>query len=157
MSKNKDESGGNIAHNRKAYRDYAIEDEVEAGMVLVGTEVKSLRAGKVNITDAFAGVKDDELWLFNLSIAPYPGGNRFNHEERRPRKLLLHKRQVEKFIGRLKVKGVTLVPLAMYFNARGVAKVKIGLATGKKEYEKRADIKKRDWQRDKARIMREKN
>lgn len=157
MAAKPDDSQGNVALNRKARRDYAIEDEVEAGIVLVGTEVKSLRSGKANIADAFAGVKEDELWLYNASIQPYAQGNRFNHEERRPRKLLLHKKQIEKLVGKLKVKGVTLVPLALYFNARGIAKVKLGLATGKKEYEKRADIKKRDWQRDKARIMREKN
>ena len=157
MASSHDESKGNVAQNRKAYRDYAIEDEIEAGLVLAGTEVKSLRAGKANIVDGFAGVHHDELWLYNVSIQPYAQGNRFNHEERRPRKLLVHKRQLQKLVGRLKVKGVTLVPLALYFNARGIAKVKLGLATGKKEYEKRADIKKRDWQRDKARIMREKN
>ncbi len=157
MTKKPEEPKSTIALNRKAWRDYAIEDEVEAGMVLVGTEVKSMRAGKANIADAFAAVKNDELWLYNVAITPYAQGNRFNHEERRPRKLLLHKKQIEKFVGKLKVKGVTLIPLAMYFNDRGVAKVKLGLATGKKEYEKRADIKKRDWQRDKARIMREKN
>jgi SsrA-binding protein len=146
-----------VANNRKAFANYAIEEEIEAGLVLTGTEVKSLRAGKVNIADAFAGPKGEELWLFNAAIAPYAGGNRFNHEERRPRKLLLHARQINKLIGRLKVKGVTLVPLALYFNSRGMAKIKLGLGTGKKEYEKRDTIKQRDWQRDKARIMREKN
>lgn len=157
MAPKKETSDGTVALNRKAWRDYSIEEEIEAGLVLLGTEVKSLRAGRANIADAYAGPKDDEIWLFNASIAPYSHGNRQNHEERRPRKLLLHKRQVEKLLGRLKVKGVTLAPLALYFNSRGVAKIKVGIATGKKEYEKRADIKKRDWQRDKARIMREKN
>ena len=157
MAPKKETSDGRVAQNRKAWRNYAIEEEFEAGLVLLGTEVKSLRAGKVNISDAYAGVKDDELWLFNASIAPYSHGNIANHDERRPRKLLLHKKQVEKLIGRLKVKGVTLAPLALYFNSRGRAKIKLGLGTGKKEYEKRDDIKKRDWQRDKARIMREKN
>jgi SsrA-binding protein len=149
-------SGSTVAQNRKARANYAIEEEIEAGLVLTGTEVKSLRAGKAQINDAFASPKGDELWLLNAAIAPYVGGNRFNHEERRPRKLLLHKRQVNKLIGRLKVKGVSLVPLALYFNSRGIAKVMLGLGTGKKEYEKRDTIKKRDWQRDKARIMREK-
>lgn len=157
MAPKKDKPDGRVAQNRKAWRNYAIEEEFEAGLVLLGTEVKSLRAGKVNIADAYAGVKDDELWLFNASIAPYSHGNIANHEERRPRKLLLHKKQVEKLLGRLKVKGVTLAPLSLYFNSRGMAKIKLGLGTGKKEYEKRDDIKKRDWQRDKARIMREKN
>ena len=156
-AKKKESSGNTVANNRKAFFNYSIEEEIEAGMVLVGTEVKSLRAGKVQIADAYAAAKDDEIWLFNATIAPYPGGNRFNHEERRPRKLLLHEKQIKKRIGRLIVKGVTLVPLAIYFNSRGMAKVKIGLGTGKKEYEKRDTIKKRDWQKDKARIMREKN
>ncbi|MDX2112613.1 MAG: SsrA-binding protein SmpB [Alphaproteobacteria bacterium] len=146
-----------VANNRKAFANYAIEEELEAGLALTGTEVKSLRAGKANIADAYAGPKGEELWLFNATIAPYAGGNRFNHEERRPRKLLLHRRQINKLIGRLKVKGVTLVPLALYFNSRGIAKIKLGLGTGKKEYEKRDTIKQRDWQKDKARIMREKN
>lgn len=157
MATKKDTGDNTVALNRKAWRDYTIEEEIEAGLVLLGTEVKSLRAGRANISDAYAGPKDDEIWLFNASITPYSHGNIGNHEERRPRKLLLHRKQVDKLLGRLKVKGVTLAPLALYFNSRGVAKIKVGLATGKKEYEKRADIKKRDWQRDKARIMREKN
>lgn len=157
MSGHTDASASTIAQNKKARMNYSIEEEVEAGLVLTGTEVKSLRAGKAQIADAYAGPKGDELWLYNATIAPYEGGNRFNHEERRPRKLLLHKRQIKKLIGRLKVKGVTLVPLALYFNSRGLAKIKLGLGTGKKEYEKRDTIKKRDWQKDKARIMREKN
>lgn len=155
--KKKDTSGNTVSFNRKARRDYGIEEEFEAGLVLTGTEVKSMRAGKAQIADAYAAAKDDEIWLYNAVIAPYSGGNRFNHEERRPRKLLLHQKQIKKLIGRLKVKGVTLVALSLYFNSRGLAKLKIGLAVGKKEYEKRDDIKKRDWQRDKARIMREKN
>ena len=157
MAPKKDKTDGTVALNRKAWREYGIEEEFEAGLVLLGTEVKSLRAGRAQITDAYAGAKGEEIWLFNASIAPYSHGNRENHEERRPRKLLLHKKQVSKLLGRLKVRGVTLVPLSLYFNSRGMAKIKLGIATGKKEYEKRADIKKRDWQRDKARIMREKN
>jgi len=150
-------SSGNIALNRKARFEYSVEEEVEAGIVLTGTEVKSLRANKVQIGDAYAGEKNGEIWLFNAYIAEFSGGNRFNHETHRPRKLLLHKKQIKKLLGRLKVKGVTLVPLSLYFNARGLAKIKLALATGKKEYEKRDNIKQRDWQRDKARIMREKN
>jgi SsrA-binding protein len=151
------ESSNNIAYNRKARFEYSFEEEFEAGLVLTGTEVKSLRDGKVQINDAYCAAKDEALWLINAHIAEYPGGNRFNHEPTRPRKLLLHKRQISKLIGRLKTKGVTLVPLSLYFNKRGIAKLKIVLATGKKEYEKRDTLKKRDWQRDKARIMREKN
>lgn len=146
-----------IAYNRKARFEYSFEEEFEAGLVLTGTEVKSLRAGKVQIADAYCAAKDGAIWLINAHVAEYPGGNRFNHEPTRPRKLLLHKKQIGKLIGRLKTKGVTLVPLSLYFNKRGIAKIKIALATGKKEYEKRDSIKDRDWKRDKARIMREKN
>jgi SsrA-binding protein len=156
MAGKKEHSGNTVANNRKAFFNYSIEEEFEAGMVLLGTEVKSLRAGRVNLADAYAAPKGEEMWIYNLSIAPYEGGNRFNHEERRARKLLLHKKQIRKLIGRLRTKGVTLVPLAMYFNDRGKAKLKLGLGTGKKEYEKRDSIKARDWQKDKGRIMREK-
>jgi SsrA-binding protein len=150
-------SGGTIANNRKARFEYAVEDELEAGIVLTGTEVKSLRKGKANIADAYAVEKDGEIWLLNAYIAEYDAGNRFNHEPLRHRKLLLHKKQIKKLLGRLKVRGVTIVPLSFYFNARGIAKIKLAVATGKKTYEKRETIKKRDWQRDKARIMRQKN
>lgn len=146
-----------IAQNRKARFEYAVEEEFEAGIMLTGTEVKSLRANKVQIGDAYAGEKEGAIWLFNAYIAEYEGGNRFNHETHRPRKLLLHKKQIRKLLGRLKVKGVTLVPLSLYFNSRGLAKIKLALAMGKKSYEKRDSIKQREWQRDKARIMREKN
>ena len=149
---------GDVALNRKARFEYAVEEEFEAGIVLTGTEVKSLRTGRgVNIADAYAATKDGEIWLINATIPEYGGGNRFIHEPRRPRKLLLHKKQISKLLGRLKVKGTTLVPLKLYFNSRGLAKMKLGLAVGKKLYEKRDVIKKRDWERDKARIMRNKN
>lgn len=157
MSRQEQHSGTTVSFNRKARFEYTIEEEFEAGIVLTGTEVKSLRAGKANIGDAYAGVKGEEIWLFNATIAEYAGGNRFNHEPRRDRKLLLHKKQINKLLGKLKTKGVTLVPLSLYFNSRGMAKLKIAIATGKKAYEKRDTIKKRDWERDKARIMREKN
>ncbi len=151
-------SSGPVSLNRKARFEYTIEEEFEAGLVLTGSEVKSLRSGKSNIADAHAApTKDGEIVVWNLYIAAYGHANRFNHEERRPRKLLLHKKQISKLIGRLKVKGMTLIPLSLYFNSRGLAKMKVGLATGKKLYEKRDAIKQRDWQRDKARIMREKN
>ncbi len=145
-----------VAFNRKARYEYTIEEEIEAGIVLTGTEVKSLRAGRVSIGDAYAAAKEEAIWLINAHIDEYGHGNRANHEPRRPRKLLLHKKQINKLLGRLKAKGITLVPLSLYFNRRGLAKVKLGLAAGKKQYEKRATIKKRDWERDKARIMREK-
>lgn len=143
-----------IAVNRKARFEYTIEEEFEAGLVLVGTEVKTLRQGSgVNITDAYAGEKDGELWLLNAQINVYAQGNRNNHEPRRPRKLLLHKRQMKKYLGRIQQKGNTLVPLTLYFNSRGIAKIKLGLATGKKQHEKREAIKQRDWQREKQRLM----
>jgi SsrA-binding protein len=157
MSGKKKSNSNTVALNRKARRNYGIEEEIEAGIVLTGTEVKSLRSGKANIAEAYAGPKGEEIWLFNSTIAEYASGNRFNHDPRRPRKLLLHKQQIKKLLGKLKVKGVTLVPLSLYFNSRGMAKIKLGLGTGKKEYEKRDTIKKRDWQRDKARIIRAKN
>ena len=157
-SAKKNPGGGNVAMNRKARFEYTIEEEIEAGIVLTGTEVKSLRAGRANIGDAYAGAsKEGEIWLFNAYIAPYSAGNRNNHETHRARKLLLHKKQISKLLGRLKVKGMTLVPLSLYFNSRGMAKVKLGIAMGRKLYEKRDVIKKRDWERDKARIMRNKN
>ena len=145
-----------VAINRKARFEYTIEEEMEAGIVLTGTEVKSLREGRVSINEAYAAAKNEEIWLINAHIEEYGHGNRANHEPRRLRKLLLHKKQVSKLLGRLKSKGVTLIPLSLYFNSRGLAKIKLGLATGKKQYEKRDTIKKRDWERDKARIMREK-
>lgn len=157
MAKKEKDATKAVAINRKARFGYAIEEEVEAGLVLTGTEVKSLRAGRASINEAYAGEKESALWLMGAMIEQYHGGNRFNHDPRRPRKLLLHKRQMQKLMGRLKNKGVTLIPLSLYFNKRGLAKVKLGLATGRKEYEKRQVIKKRDWERDKARIMREKN
>lgn len=156
MSGKKEASSKTIAVNRKARYNYSIEEEVEAGIVLTGTEVKSLRDGRASINEAHAVDKNGELWLVNATIVEYAGGNRFNHEPRRPRKLLLHKKQVNKLVGRLKTKGVTVVPLSLYFNSRGLVKVKLGVAIGRKEYEKRHVIKKRDWQNEKGRIMREK-
>lgn len=154
--KKKTSGDGSIAFNRKARFEYSIEEEFEAGIVLKGSEVKSLRQGKANISDAYAGDDKGEIWLYNAHISEYASANRFNHEPTRPRKLLLQKKQIKKIAGRLKVRGVTLVPLSLYFNSRGLVKVKLGVGVGKKAYEKRETIKKRDWQRDKARIIREK-
>lgn len=148
--------GSPTIQNRRARYDYSIEDEIEAGIVLVGTEVKSLRKGECNLNDAFAGEYENEIWLYNSYIAEYAGGNRFNHETRRPRKLLLTRREINKVMGRTKAKGVTLVPLSIFFNKRGYAKVKLGLATGKKQHEKRDSIKDRDWEREKSRVMKDK-
>jgi SsrA-binding protein len=157
MSAKKEPSSRNAAQNRKARRDYFIEEEIEAGIVLTGTEVKSLRDGQANISDAHAGPREGELWLMGATINEFKGGNRHNHEPTRPRKLLLHKRQIEKLIGKTRTKGITLVPLAIYFNARGIAKVKLGLARGKKEYDKRDTIKKRDWEKQQRQLLKKKS
>jgi len=146
-------SHGLIAKNKRAYYDYEILEEVEAGLVLSGTEVKSLRASRAQINEAHAGEKDGGVWLFNAMISSYSHGNRQNHEERRPRKCLLHKKQVNRLLGEVSKKGVTLVPLRLYFNSRGLAKVILGLGKGKKEYEKRASIKDRDWKREQSAIL----
>lgn len=140
--------GTTVAHNRKARHDYLIEDTIEAGIALTGTEIKSVRAGKVNLQDAYARIEHGEAWLVGAHIAPWPGGNRYNHEPRRDRKLLLHRTQIDQLLGRSRAKGLTLVPLRMYFNDRGRAKVEIGLARGKKQHDRRRDIAARDARRD---------
>ncbi len=143
------------AQNRKARHDYVIEGTIEAGVALVGTEVKSLREGGCQITDAYAAVENGELWLINAHIPEYRGGNRFNHEPRRIRKLLVHKRELNRLLGATEREGRTLVPLSIYFNERGRAKIELGLAKGKKRHDKREAEKARDWQRERARLMRE--
>jgi len=143
-----------VARNRRALHDYHIEERLEAGLQLTGTEVKSLRQGRANINEAYAGEMNGELWLFNAHIPEYAPAGRFNHEPRRPRKLLLKKREMERLIGAIRRRGYTLVPLALYFNPRGWAKVELGLAVGKKKYDKRAAEKERDWQRERARLLR---
>ena len=142
-----------IAQNRKARFEYEILETLEAGIVLVGSEVKSLRLGKTNITEAFADDRNGAVYLINLNIEEYKSANRFNHEPKRPRKLLLHKREQNKLLGAIQRKGVTLIPLTMYFNHKGIVKVTLGIGKGKKLYDKRATEKERDWQRDKARIL----
>lgn len=144
-----------IADNRKARFNYFIDETLEAGVTLVGTEVKALRAGRGDISEAYGRVDRGELWLVNAHIDEYSAGNRFNHDPRRLRKLLLHKRELRKWIGAVQRSGVTVVPLKMYFNETGKVKVLLGLARGKKSHDKRATIKERDWQRDKARLMRQ--
>ena len=141
------------AQNRKARHNYFIEDTYEAGIVLTGTEVKSLRGGQSNIAESYATEKGGEVWLVNAYIPEYTQGNRNNHEPRRPRKLLLHKRQVKRMIGAVQREGYSLVPLSVYFNGRGIAKVELGLAIGKKHHDKRADVKKREWQRERQRLL----
>jgi SsrA-binding protein len=145
-----------IADNRSARHHYTIEDTLEAGIALVGTEVKSLRANKATIGEAYAGPSGTEIFLFNANIPEYLQANRFNHEPRRPRRLLLHKRQINKLIGATQREGYTLVPLKLYFNEQGRAKVELGLGRGKKLHDKRDAEKKRDWERERGRIMRDK-
>jgi len=140
--------GKTIAQNRKARHDYIIEDTLEAGIALTGTEIKSIREGHVNLQDAYARIDRGEAWLVGAHVAPWSGGNRLNHEPRRDRKLLLHRNQIDQLVGRVRSKGLTLVPLTMYFNDRGRAKVELGLARGKKSYDHRRDIAERDARRD---------
>ena len=141
-----------IARNRRARFDYEIIETWEAGIALTGTEVKSLRNGKAQITDAYGIVKDGEVWLLNLHIAPYEQGNRFNHEATRTRKLLLHSREIKKMIGAVERQGLTLIALEIYFK-RGRAKVRLGLGKGKKNHDKRADLKEKDDKREMARAV----
>jgi SsrA-binding protein len=144
-----------VADNRRARFDYALDELFEAGIALTGTEVKSLRFGEGNIGDSYAEVKDGEVWLVNSHIPEFSHGNRFNHEPRRPRKLLLSGREIRKLHGAVAREGMTLVPLTIYFNGRGRAKVELALAKGKKAHDKRETIKERDWKREAARIMKE--
>lgn len=143
-----------VAENRRARFDYHLDETYDAGVVLVGSEVKSLRDGRASIQDAYAAEQGGEIWLINSHIPEYHGANRFNHEPRRHRKLLLNRKEIGKLIGSLKRGGVTLVPLTIYFNERGRAKVKIALARGKKLHDKRETEKKRDWDREKHRLLR---
>jgi SsrA-binding protein len=147
---------GPIAENRRARYDYEITDTLEAGIVLTGTEVKSLRIGKAQITEAYASPERGELWLINAHIPEYLQANRFNHETKRPRRLLLHKNQINKLIGATQREGFTVIPLKIYFNERGRAKVELGLGRGKKLHDKRETEKERSWNREKARLMRDK-
>ena len=145
------------AQNRRARHDYIIEDSVEAGLVLTGSEVKALRAGKASIKEAYARERDGEVWLVNAHFSEYAPAAREGHEPKRPRKLLLRRREIARLIGQMQREGVTLVPLKIYFNGRGFAKCELGVARGKKKADKRETEKKRDWQREKARLMREKS
>ena len=145
-----------ICNNKKAFHDYFIEEKFEAGMVLRGTEVKSLRQGKANLNDSFAIVKNGEAFLHNLHISPYDFGNRENHDPDRMRKLLLHKKEIGKLFGRIREQGYSVVPRRLYFK-NGLVKVEIGLAKGKKLYDKREDMKKKDMRRDMAAALKERN
>ncbi|MCO5131301.1 MAG: SsrA-binding protein SmpB [Xanthobacteraceae bacterium] len=143
-----------VAENRKARFNYAIEDTVETGIVLTGTEVKSIRNGKTTIAESYADPKGGEIWLINANIPEYLQANRFNHEPKRPRKLLLHKKEINRLAGAVERNGMTLIPLKLYFNEQGRAKLLLGLAKGKKLHDKRETEKKRDWNREKGRLMR---
>jgi len=141
-----------VATNRKARHEYEILETYEAGIALTGTEIKSVREGRVNLQDGFVLIKDGEAWLMNVHIAPYSHGSLHNHDPRRPRKLLLHKWEINRLAGRVREKGWTIIPLRMYIK-NGWAKVEIGLARGKKQYDKRRDIAKREFEREKARYL----
>ena len=156
MAKNAKAPNRDAAVNRRARFNYEIGQVYEAGIALTGTEVKSLREGRSNIADAYAGERNGELWLYNSYIPEYLQANRFNHETRRPRKLLLHKREIDRLTNGVQREGMTIVPLKIYFNDRGRAKVEIALARGKKLHDKRETEKARDWGREKSRLMRDK-
>ena len=145
-----------VAENRRARFEYHIEEVFEAGIALTGTEVKSLRFGEGTIAESYAEIRDGEAWLVISNIPEFSHGNRFNHVPKRPRKLLLNGREINKMLGAVERKGMTMVPLSVYFNSRGRAKVELALAKGKQAHDKRQSIKDRDWKRDKARLMREK-
>jgi SsrA-binding protein len=142
-----------VALNRRARHEFTIEDTLEAGLVLTGTEIKSIRAGKVNLADAYARIERDEAWLVGAHIAPFEGGNRYNHEPKRNRKLLLHRSEIDQILGRAKAKGQTIVPLRLYISQRGRAKVELALARGKQLHDRRRDIADRDARRDVAREL----
>ena len=157
MAKKKDDGTKVVADNRKARYSYAIDETLEAGIMLVGSEVKSLRAGKSTIAESYAYAnKQGELYLVNAYIPEYTQASRFNHEPKRQRKLLVHKREAAKLAAATQREGMTLIPLRLYFNAKGIAKLELGIAKGKKLHDKRETEKQRDWQRDKARLMRDK-
>jgi len=156
-NKKKKHAHDNIAaQNRKARHDYAIEETLEAGIMLTGTEVKSLREGRATITEAYAAEQDGDIYLINAYIPEYAAAGHFGHSPRRPRKLLLHRREIAKMLNAVNRKGMTLVALSIYFNERGIAKVDLALGKGRQMADKRANIKDRDWKRDKARVLRDK-
>ncbi|HYL41449.1 MAG TPA: SsrA-binding protein SmpB [Candidatus Binatus sp.] len=144
-----------ITLNRRARHEFSIDDTVEAGLVLTGTEIKSIRAGRVNLTDAYARIERGEAWLVGAHVAPWEGGNRFNHEPKRDRKLLLHRAQIDQLLGKTKSKGLTLVPLRLYIDARGKAKLELGLGKGKQLHDRRRDIAARDARRELERDLAE--
>jgi SsrA-binding protein len=150
------QTGRVAAENRKARYNYTIEDTLEAGIVLTGSEVKSLRGGRANIAESYARARDGEIFLINAHISEYKQAGRDGHEPRRERKLLLHKRQIDRLAAAVQREGATLVPLKLYFNDRGIAKLSLGIAVGKRKFDKRESEKRRDWERQKGRLLREK-
>ncbi len=156
VQQRKEQSEKTVATNRKAYHDYFIEEKFEAGIMLRGTEVKSMREGRVNLQDSYASVKGDEIFLHHCHINPYSHGNIMNHEPLRTRKLLLHRKEINKLLGKTQQQGLTLIPLRIYFSKRGLAKVEIGLAKGKKQHDRRESIKTREASREVERAMKEK-
>ena len=157
MSKSRLISFGRIAENRKARYNYEIKEKIQAGIILTGTEVKSLRLGKASISESYASDTNGKLFLINSNIPMYEAANNFNHEPTRQRELLVSKKERNKLLGLIKKEGVTLVPLSLYFTNKGFAKLDIGIAKGKKKEDKRESIKLRDWNRQKSRILKEKN
>jgi SsrA-binding protein len=148
-------AGKLIAENRRARFDYFLEQTFEAGLSLTGSEVKSLRNGRANIAESYAAVEGDQIMLVNADIPPYAQANRFNHEPRRPRKLLLHRKEIDRLIGAVQRDGRTIVPTKLYWNDKGMAKLELAVAKGKKAHDKRETAAERDWQRDKARLMKD--
>ena len=144
-----------VAENRRARFEYSIETTYEAGIALTGTEVKSLRFGQGSIAESYAEVRENGVWLVNANVPEFAHGNRYNHEPKRPRKLLLHEREINKLHGAVAREGMTLVPLCVYFNARGRAKVELALAKGRKDHDKRAAIKEREWKKEAGRLLRD--
>ncbi len=155
MTKSKGPASNTVAVNRRARHEYDIEDTLEAGIALMGSEVKALRLGKANIAESYASAEKGAIYLINANIPEYKHANRANHTPTRPRKLLLHRREISRLTGAVQREGRTLIPLKLYFNPRGIAKLELGLAKGRKLHDKRAVQKDRDWQRDKARLLRE--
>ncbi len=156
MSADNPSAGKLIAENRRARYDYFVEESVEAGLALLGSEVKSLRLGRANVAEAYAAVEGRQIVLVNCYIPEYPGANRFNHEPRRPRRLLMHRKQIDKLIGAVNREGRTIIPMRLYWNDKGLAKLELAVAKGKKNHDKREAEADRDWARDKARLMRDK-
>ena len=157
MAKKKNSDENIAARNRKARHNYFIEDNIEAGIMLQGTEIKSIRNGRSSIEESYASEENGELFLVNAYIPEYQAGGRDQHETRRPRKLLLHKKELVKMINAVNRQGATIIPLSLYFNKRGMLKVDLGIAKGKRQYDKRQTEKNRDWKRDQDRIIRDKN